>query len=207
VSAAWPPGEPPDASVRPWPCRHPGVAGSFDESARRASHDELAVARALAAEGHQVRTVAERNGARTPDLTACGTSVEVKGFQTLEQRRGRPPSPRSVANKLLDARGQGTLAVIRAGDSGLAKATAQAGYALFCEHAAERGLGRLRAVRVLGKDFDLSFAAVADVRQARQARQARQTGQGAQAAVSPGRAPRRPAGRGPVPPPRPLLGP
>jgi hypothetical protein len=158
----------------PWPCRHHGATGSFDESARRASHDELAVAQVLAAEGHEVRTVAERSGARTPDLTACGTSVEVKAFQTLEQRGGRPPSARSVANKILDARGQGAVAVVRAGDSGLTKATAQAGYALFCEHAVERGMGRLRGVRVLGKDFDISLAAVADVRQARQARQARQ---------------------------------
>jgi hypothetical protein len=130
------------------------------------------VANVLAAEGHRVSTVAECKGARSPDLIACGTSVEVKAFQTLEQRSGRPPSPRSVANKLLDARGQGALAVVRGGDSGLTKATAQAGYAMFCEHAAQKGLGRLRAVRVLGKDFDISFGAVADVRQVRQGRQA-----------------------------------
>ena len=125
------------------------------------------MARLLAAEGHQVRTVPERNGVRTPDLVACGTSVEVKAFQTLEQRGGRLPSARSVANKILDARGQGAVAVVRAGESGLTRATAQAGYALFCERAVEKGLGRLRAVRVLGKDFDISMAAVADVRQAR----------------------------------------
>jgi hypothetical protein len=154
------------------PCRHHGTTGSLDESQRRASHEELAVALALAAEGHQVRTVAERKGARTPDLIACGTSVEVKAFQTLEQRSGRPPSPRSVANKLLDARGQGALAVVQGGDSGLTKATARAGYAMFCEHAAQKGLGRLRAVRVLGKGFDMSFGAIADVRQLRQGRQA-----------------------------------
>ena len=154
------------------PCRHHGTTGSLDESQRRASHEELAVAQILAAEGHQVRTVAERKGARTPDLIACGTSVEVKAFQTLEQRSGRPPSARSVANKILDARGQGALAVVRGGDSGLTKAAARAGYAMFCEHAAEKGLGRLRAVRVIGKDFDMSFGAVADVRQLRQGRQA-----------------------------------
>ena len=43
---------------------------------------------------------------------------------------------------------------------------------MFCEHAAQKGLGRLRAVRVLGKDFDMSFGVVADVRQLRQGRQA-----------------------------------
>jgi hypothetical protein len=145
--------------------------GTFDEAERRASHDELAVAQVLVAEGHQVHTVAERKGARTPDLMACGTSVEVKAFQSLEQRGGRPPSARSVANKILDARGQGAIAVVRGGDSGLTRATAQAGYAVFCERALEKGLGQLRAVRVLGKDFDISLAAVADVRLARQARQ------------------------------------
>lgn len=144
------------------------------------------------APGHQVRTVAERTGARTADLTACYTSVEVKGFQTLEQRGGRPPGARSVANKILDARGQGAVVVLRAGDSGLTKQTAQAGYALFCERAAQTGLGRLRAVRVLAKDFDLSLGAVADVRQIRQARQSSQPAvkQGGQPAVPEHRRPR-----------------
>ena len=155
----------------PWSCRHHGVAGTFDEAERRASHDELAVARVLVAEGHQVRTVAERTGARTPDLMACGTAVEVKGYHSLAQRGGRPPTARSVANKLLDARGQGAVAVVRGGESGLTRATAQAGYAMFTERALEKGLGRVRAVRVLGKDFDISRAAAADVRQSRQARQ------------------------------------
>jgi hypothetical protein len=185
----------------PWACRHHGASGSFDETARRATHDELAVAQILAAEGHHVRTVAERTGARTPDLTACGTSVEVKAFQTLEQRSGRPPSARSVANKILDARGQGAVAVVWAGDSGLTRATARAGYAMFCEKAVEKGLGRLRAVRVLGKDFDLSLAAVADVRQIRQAPREGPVGQARRPAVgqdhqplpAPGRAAARPS--------------
>ncbi len=44
---------------------------------------------------------------------------------------------------------------------------------MFCEHAAQKGLGRLPcAVRVLGKDFDISLGVVADVRQLRQGRQA-----------------------------------
>ncbi len=146
-----------------WPCRHHGAAGRFDESERHASHDELAAAQILVAEGHQVRTVAERQGARTADLDACGTSVEVKGFQALEQRGGRPPGTPSVANKILDARGQGAVVMVRAGESGLTRTTAQAGYALFCDRAAETGLGRLRAVRVLGKDFDISLGPVADV--------------------------------------------
>ncbi len=66
---------------------------------------------------------------------------------------------------MLDARGQGAVVMVRAGDSGLTRATALAGYARFCERAAETGLGTLRAVRMLGKDFDISLSAVADVGQ------------------------------------------
>jgi len=152
-----------------WPCRHTPGAGTFDESARRASHQELAVARVLQSEGHDVRTVAERRGARTPDLVACGASVEVKSFQTLAERQGRPPSAEKVANKLLDARGQGAIAIVSAEGSGLGAATARAGYGLFCDRAASTGLGKVRAVRILGDGFDMSFKAVPDVRLARQA--------------------------------------
>jgi hypothetical protein len=127
------------------------------------------VAKVLMAEGHNVRTVLERKGARTPDLVACGTSVEVKAFQSLQQRGGRPPRPEHVANKLLDARGQGAVAVIWAGTSGLTQATAQAGYGLFCERAREKGLGRARAVRVIGEGFDMSFKPSVDLSVARRA--------------------------------------
>jgi hypothetical protein len=152
-----------------WHCHHPGGGGGFDETARRASHEELAVAKVLAAEGHSVRTVLERKGVRTPDLVACGTSVEVKAFQTLEQRGGRPPRAEHVANKMLDARGQGAVAVIWAGESGLTRGTAQAGYRLFCDRAREKGLGRIRAVRVIGKGFDMSFKPTAQMGVARRA--------------------------------------
>jgi hypothetical protein len=123
----------------------------------------------LQSEGHDVRTVAERRGARTPDLMACGASVEVKSFQTLAERQGRPPSAEKVANKLLDARGQGAIAIVSAGGSGLGAAAARAGYGLFCDQAASAGLGKVRAVRILGDGFDMSFKAVHDVRLARQA--------------------------------------
>jgi hypothetical protein len=152
-----------------WHCHHTGEAGSFDETARRASHEELGVAKVLASEGHNVRTVLERKDARTPDLVACGTSVEVKAFQSLQQRDGRPPRPEHVANKMLDARGQGAVAVIWAGTSGLTQATAQAGYGLFCERARETGLGRIRAVRVIGEGFDMSFKPSVDLSMARRA--------------------------------------
>ena len=147
----------PERGQPEWHCHHTGAAGSFDETARRASHEEFGVAKMLAAEGHNVRTVLERKGARTPDLVACGTAVEVKSFQSLQQRGGRPPRPEHVANKMLDARGQGAVAVIWAGSSGLTQATAKAGYSLFCERAREKGLGRIRAVRVIGEGFDMSF--------------------------------------------------
>lgn len=162
ASAAGPPAGGPS-----WPCRHGGAAGRFDETARRASHQELAVAQVLVSEGHDVRTVAERRGDRTPDLVACGTSVEVKAFQALAERQGRPPTAKGVANKLLDARGQGSVAVIWAEGSGLSLATAKAGYSLFCRQAATEGLGRARGVRIIGDGFDMTLSAAADVRAAR----------------------------------------
>jgi hypothetical protein len=147
-----------------WPCRHPGRAGTFDETARRASHQELAVAKTLVSEGHEVRTVAERKGARTPDLEACGASVEVKSFQGLAERGGRAPRAESVANKLLDARGQGSIAVILATGSGLSATAARAGYDMFRDRAVTEGLGKVRGVRVMGDGFDVSFKAAVDVR-------------------------------------------
>ena len=143
-----------------WPCRHrPGEGtGSYEESARRASHEELAVARLLVGEGHHVRTVPEGRGGRSPDLLACGVSVEVKSFQALAARDGRPPGPQAVANKLLDARGQGAVAILWAGRSGLTEAVARDGFARFCQEAAVKGLGRSRAVRIVGDGFDLSLS-------------------------------------------------
>jgi hypothetical protein len=118
----------------------------------------------LVSEGHVVRTVAERWGARTPDLVACGTSVEVKSFHSLAERHGRPPTAEGVANKLLDARGQGAVAVIFGHGSGLSPATAEAGYGMFRERATAHGLGQVRAVRIMGDGFDMSFRALADLR-------------------------------------------
>ena len=149
-----------------WHCRHPGRAGSYDEATRRASHEELDVAKMLVAEGHRVRTVAEGRGGRSPDLMACGVGVEVKSFRSLDQRGGRPPSAEAVANKLLDARGQGAVAVIWGPASGLTEATARAGFNLFCQQALASGLGRLREARVVGRDFDVSLSAVAALRPA-----------------------------------------
>jgi len=148
-------------------CRHPVGGGRFDESARRASHEELAVAKVLVAEGHDVRTVRERRDMRTPDLIACGTSVEVKSFLQLSERGGRPPTGEAVANKLLGARGQGAQAVIWAKGSGLSRSAAWTGYGLFCQLARQSGgAGLVRGVRLLGDGFDLSYRVPADLRQA-----------------------------------------
>jgi hypothetical protein len=142
-----------------WPCRHyAGVPGRLDESARRLSHEELAVARTLVREGHQVSSLAERPGVRTADLLACATLVEVKSFRSPQERGGRPPGPRAVANKLLDARGQGSVAVIWAGASGLSAVSARSGYERFRQWATVKGFGGLQAVRVLGGGLDLGFS-------------------------------------------------
>ncbi|HTW09184.1 MAG TPA: hypothetical protein VME46_16885 [Acidimicrobiales bacterium] len=156
-----------ETAAQPWPCRHHGP-GTFDEQARRASHEELAVARLYQAEGHGVRTLAERRGARTADLLVCGVPVEVKSFRSVAERGGVPPSAKSVANKLLDARGQGVVAVIWATNSGLRPETAHAGYEMFCQKAADDGLEKLRAVRMVGEGWDLSRNAVLDMRLSKQ---------------------------------------
>lgn len=141
----------------PWPCSH-DRPGSFNEDARRASHEELAVAKLLVAEGHHVRTLAERRGGRTPDLLACGVTVEVKAFLSLAERGGRPPQAEKVANKLLDASGQGTVVVIWGPTSGLSQPVARAGFTLFQDKAKTEGLKMARQARIIGKDFDLTLA-------------------------------------------------
>lgn len=159
----------------PFTCKHPpGYNGSFDESARRLSHQELAAAKLLVSEGHHVSSVAEGHGraakgTRSPDLLACGVSVEVKAFSLLHERGGRSPRAERVANKLLDAAGQGSLGLIWGLGSGLSKAVASEGYKLFCEVALGKGLGKIRGVRIVGDDFDIAANPLADLRVARQA--------------------------------------
>jgi hypothetical protein len=136
-------------------CRHGRRPGALDETARRLSHEELAVARTLVGEGHYVRSLAERVGTRTADMLACGTTVEVKAFLPAARRGGRPPSAQAVANKLLDAGGQGAMAVIWAVGSGLTQAEARKGLALFSAWAAREGAGRLRCARLVGDGFDV----------------------------------------------------
>jgi hypothetical protein len=123
------------------------------------------VAQLLVREGHHVRSLPESRGAgKTPDFVACGVLVEAKSFESLAERRGRPPSAEGVANKLVKASEQGAVGIIWAGASGLSQATARAGYLLYCRHAAVHGLGRLESARVVGEGFDVSFDPVADLR-------------------------------------------
>jgi hypothetical protein len=146
------------------PDPHPGIRcgrvhvrgeGTLDETARRLSHEEYAVAVTLAREGHQVRSLPERRGGgRSPDLTACGTGVEVKSWLSPAERGGRVPGPRSVLNKLLDADGQAAAVVLFAGGSGLSPGAARQGLALY---AARRRTSGLSSVRVLGDGFDLAW--------------------------------------------------
>ncbi|HXR67763.1 MAG TPA: hypothetical protein VN712_03930 [Dermatophilaceae bacterium] len=134
-------------------CEHGNA--SLDESARRLSHEEFRVARALAAEGHDVRSVAERRGGgRTADLEVCGTPVEVKSWLALHERRGVVPGPRSVVNKLISAEGQSPVVVLAAQGSGLSAAAASAGVAHYAGLRPESGIS---TVRVMGDGFDLSW--------------------------------------------------
>jgi hypothetical protein len=136
---------------------HGRGGGHLDERARRLSHPEFAVAEQLAAEGHQVRSLAERRGqGRTPDLLVCGVPVEVKSWLSRQERGGRPPSVPSVVNKLLQAEGQAASVVLNGRGSGLDAATATAGLAAYSDLPHR---GNVAAVRVFGDGFDLAWAA------------------------------------------------
>lgn len=139
------------------PCdhAHPPVGGTLDETSRRLSHEELAVAESLAAAGHRVVSVAEsRSGGRSPDLEVCGRGVEIKSFDSTVARR-RPPTAVSVMNKLLDASGQADVVVVHARGSGLTEGAARSGLAMAA--ATPRGAG-LESVAVLGDGFATAWA-------------------------------------------------
>jgi hypothetical protein len=137
---------------------HGRASGSIDESARRLSHAEFAVASQLASEGHQVRALAERRGGgRTADLLMCGTPVEVKSWLSSPERGAIAPGVRSVVNKLLQAEGQAATVVLNSRGSGLSPAVARAGMEAYAglPHGAN-----VAAVRVLGDGFDLAWTRV-----------------------------------------------
>ena len=138
-------------------CSHdPGRAGRLDETARRLDHPEHAVAQLLVGEGHDVRSLREARGrGRTPDLLVCGRGVEVKSWDPLELRGGRPPAARSVVNKLLDGGGQAAAVVLFGQGSGITPATVRRGLTLYAGH--KHG-SRVTSARVLGDGFDLSWS-------------------------------------------------
>jgi hypothetical protein len=151
TGARW---QPPPAPGGLLGCHH-YEPGSFDESARRVDHRELAAARALVDEGHHVRSQRERPGLeRTADFEVCGRQLEVKSFDALEER-GRPANRRSVHNRLVSAHGQADAVMINAGGSGLSAAEARAGMGLYARSHPDSPLG---AVRIMGDGFDLAWS-------------------------------------------------
>jgi hypothetical protein len=135
---------------------HGREGGTIDETARRLSHEELAVAEQLASEGHQVRSLAAgRRGGRTPDLLVCRAPVEVKSWLSQVERGGVAPGSQSVANKLVQSEGQASLVVLNGRGTGLTAASAEAGMVAYAglPHRA-----RIASVRVLGDGFDLAWA-------------------------------------------------
>jgi hypothetical protein len=138
-------------------CAHDGATtGYLDETARRLSHEEYAVARYLAAEGHAVRSLdTSRDGSRRADLDVCGQRVEVKSWLPLAERHGRPPTPRSVLNKLIQASQQGDICVLYGRRSSLSPSVVRQGVGLYAARRASPG--GLRAIRAIGDGFDLSW--------------------------------------------------
>jgi hypothetical protein len=137
---------------------HETSGGVLDESARRLTHAEFAVASQLVSEGHNVYALPERPGrGRTADLLMCGTPVEVKSWLSQPERGGNAPTFRSVRNKLLQAEGQAATVVLNGRGSGLSPAAASAGLSGYAGRAHR---GNVAAVRVLGDGFDLTWSRV-----------------------------------------------
>ena len=144
------------------------VEGSLDETARRLSHPEHQVAQQLAAEGHQVQAMGETPGVgRRADLLVCGRAVEVKSWVPLGTGRARPPTARSVVNKLLQAEGQADVVVLNAQRSGLSPVAAKAGMA---NYAARSGPAGVATVRVMGDGYDLTWSRDRSVNRVNQVR-------------------------------------
>jgi len=144
---------------------HDGSPGRLDETARRLTHEEFAVARQLASEGHQVRSLAERRDrGRTADLSVCDAPVEVKSWLGRQERGGIAPGARSVVNKLLQAEGQAPTVVLNGRGSGLTATAARAG---MLDYAGLERPNPVRAVRVLGDGFDLAWARGRSIRRDR----------------------------------------
>jgi hypothetical protein len=120
----------------------------LDESERRLSWAELAMARMLVGEGHRVRALPERGGhGPTADFDVCGVKTEVK---TLDPGA----TARTLVNALRRGRQQGEAVIVDATGSGLSRPLAERGVAHF---AVGGDLGDVGQVRVLGAGFSLSY--------------------------------------------------
>jgi hypothetical protein len=156
------PGDPawsPSAARLPQCGRDHGAArGSFDETARRVGHFELAAAELLIAEGHAVRSLPERRGnGPAPDFDVCGLLVEIKTLVPQAERPGgRPANDRSAYNRLLSGIDQAPTTILLAQGSGLCPADAAAGMQRF---AARPRAGQTTAVRIVGDGWDLAWKA------------------------------------------------
>ncbi len=136
---------------------HHGARGTYDETARRVDHPELAAAEMLVADGHAVRSVPVQRGHPTADFEVCGRLVEVKTLIAQELRMGgRPANERSTFNRLMSGKDQAPLTILMAEGSGLRAADAAAGVRRF---AARGDTGKTRAVRVVGDGWDLAWSA------------------------------------------------
>jgi hypothetical protein len=140
-------------------CDHRGPDdGGLHEAARRLSHEELAVARQLVGEGHQVVSVAERarEGLKTPDLLVCGQPVEVKTILPPGLNDPRATA-KTVGRSILRARGQAERVMLWTKGSGLSETEVRRGIE---DLSGRSDTSSLRAARAIGDGFDLSYLAV-----------------------------------------------
>ena len=137
---------------------HGGRPGTYDESARRAEHEELTVARVLVGEGHDVTSLrADRRSGPTADFDVCGLTVEVKSLVAQAERAGgRAANDRSGYNRLAASSRQAEVTILLATGSGLSAVDAAAGVRRFAEGGRT---GRVQAVRILGDGYDLAWSA------------------------------------------------
>lgn len=138
---------------------HSRTGGHLDESARRLSHSEYAVARILASEGHDVRALPETPGrGRSPDLGVCRATMEVKSWASAAERGGAPSSY-SVYNKLVQASKQSDQAFLLADGSGLSEQAARQGLERYTNRR-PKDVAPLSRIRIKGDGFDLNVARV-----------------------------------------------